>query len=134
MAYDHNYARLNWLLLPITVITAAVVSRTLKHVIDRPRPPLAGQLIYEFNPSMPSGHTVAAFAFVGSISFIWRKWWLIFLWILAVIIAVSRLYIGVHWLSDVVVGALVGLAVSYCVFVIWQRYVCHRFLVSDSNR
>lgn len=87
---------------------------TLKHLVGRDRPWLdvAGlvPLIQEGDPnSFPSGHTCASFA---AASAWWRllpkKWMKITAGIMAVCMGLSRLYVGVHYPSDVLVGALVG--------------------------
>jgi membrane-associated phospholipid phosphatase len=66
--------------------------------------------------SFPSGHTGAAFAFFGVPLFADRRrgWWAL---IAAAAIAWSRIYLNVHHLSDVVVGALVGLVTA---FLVWE--------------
>jgi membrane-associated phospholipid phosphatase len=67
--------------------------------------------------SFPSGHTGAAFAFFGVPLFANRRygWWALFA---AGAIAWSRIYLNVHHLSDVMVGALVGLITA---FLVWER-------------
>ncbi len=67
--------------------------------------------------SFPSGHTGAAFAFFGVPLFANRKrgWW----WLLAAAaISWSRIYLNVHYLSDVVTGAFVGLLTA---FLVWEH-------------
>lgn len=87
----------------------------LKHLASRPRPWLdvAGltALVAEHDPnSFPSGHTCAAFAFASAL---WHtapeKWMRRAALAAAVLMGLSRLYVGVHYPSDVIVGALVGL-------------------------
>ncbi|MBV8376951.1 MAG: phosphatase PAP2 family protein [Verrucomicrobia bacterium] len=67
--------------------------------------------------SFPSGHTGAAFAFFGVPWFAERRygWWAL---IAAIAIGWSRLYLNVHYLSDVMVGMLVGLVTA---FFVWAR-------------
>jgi membrane-associated phospholipid phosphatase len=67
--------------------------------------------------SFPSGHTGAAFAFFGVPFFANRRhgWWALFP---AAAIAWSRIYLNVHHLSDVMVGALVGLVTAS---LVWER-------------
>jgi membrane-associated phospholipid phosphatase len=67
--------------------------------------------------SFPSGHTGAAFAFFGVPLFANRRygWCALFA---AAAIAWSRIYLNVHHLSDVMVGALVGLVAAY---LVWER-------------
>jgi len=58
--------------------------------------------------SMPSGHAIASFAGLVTIGLIAprAKW---FTWSLAIVIGLSRLCIGVHWASDVILGAFIGM-------------------------
>ena len=95
----------------------------LKHLVARPRPWLdvAGlvPLIQEPDPnSFPSGHTCAAFAAPSAwwraLPRRWRRWTGL---VLAVCMGLSRLYVGVHYPSDVIAGALVGL---FCGWAAWK--------------
>ena len=88
---------------------ATVVSGVLKYIIARPRPVGLRILETQITPlSMPSGHATLA----GTIyTFIEKKVYpkeKILLLILVILTAVSRLYLGVHYLSDVLVGLLLG--------------------------
>jgi undecaprenyl-diphosphatase len=99
----------------------------LKHLVARPRPftALAGltALVEESDPnSFPSGHTTAAFAFALAV---WttapRRWMRWAALAAAVLMAFSRLYVGVHYPSDVLAGALMG-ALAGCL----ARRLCRR--------
>lgn len=95
----------------------------LKHLVARPRPWLdvAGliPLVDEPDPnSFPSGHTCAAFA-AGLSWFraLPERWMGVLAVVLAVCMGLSRLYVGVHYPSDVLAGALVG---SFCAWLAWK--------------
>ena len=98
----------------------------LKPLVARDRPWLTVEglrfLVEEHDPnSFPSGHTSAAFAAAG----IWFKtlperWMGITGIMLAVLMGLSRLYVGVHFPSDVLVGALMGLLAA-C--LVWYGYL-----------
>ena len=103
------------------VMIAATLARpamefTLKALADRPRPDLE-RLLPGNGPSFPSGHVLAAIALWGLLPPIValftnkRSWWwasVAFSGLLIAAISASRIYLGVHWFSDVVGGLIVG--------------------------
>lgn len=62
--------------------------------------------------SMPSGHTVSAFAIAVGLGYFLPKWRDLLL-LIAALIGVSRIVLGAHFVSDVVVGAAIGMASAY---------------------
>ena len=99
----------------------------LKHIFLRPRPwlnfPIV-PLVTELDPnSFPSGHTCAAFAagLVWARGLPWR-WARRLAPVLAVCMGLSRLYVGVHYPSDVLVGTVVGTA---CAWAAWRLILWH---------
>ncbi|MGN0968795.1 MAG: phosphatase PAP2 family protein [Oscillospiraceae bacterium] len=99
----------------------------LKHLVSRPRPWLdvAGltALVAENDPnSFPSGHTTAAFAFASAL---WRtapdKWMKGAALAAAVLMGFSRLYVGVHYPSDVLTGVVVGLLAGWLACLLVRR-------------
>lgn len=109
------------LVLPAAVITAGLVSHALKPVIGRERPPEEFRLVVEANHAMPSGHAtgMAALAMVCTLWW-WPRggWWRLpvaGVWALAVAVSWTRLYLGVHWFSDVLAGLILGGAVAFVV-------------------
>lgn len=96
---------------------------TLKLLVSRDRPWVTVEglipLLYSTDPnSFPSGHTCAAFAFATSQCCCWKKRRIrISVLFAAVLMGFSRLYVEVHYPSDVLVGALVG---SLCGGIVWH--------------
>lgn len=104
------------------LLCACVTSGVIKPMADRLRPYEVKQmLIYIPMPmgaSFPSGHTSSSFAAAFSI-FLWHKKESVPAFIVAVLIAFSRMYFYVHFPTDVLIGALIGVlsafAVSYAI-------------------
>lgn len=97
----------------------------IKELVQRPRPfeTIPGLTVLGFTPisrSFPSGHACSSFAAALMLTkFLGKKGALFY--ILAVTIAVSRPYIGVHYVSDIIVGAVVGTLGSMVIFAIYRK-------------
>jgi len=98
----------------VTIASAEVVTFFGKLLFHRGRPLLA--VINETDFSFPSGHATIAVAFYGYLAYFFIKslkdkytWPIIILtFLIIILIGFSRLYLGVHYLSDVLAGYLVG--------------------------
>jgi len=104
------------LLFSITMLLAGLLIYILKNIIERIRPENA--LIAESNFSFPSGHALASLVFFGFLAYFLlkrtkskTKKFVITISAIIVIILIgfSRLYLNIHWLSDVLAGFLLGL-------------------------
>jgi membrane-associated phospholipid phosphatase len=122
--------RRRWLALVVFAVAeslAPLLSTLLKALVDRARPP--DGLVHPVGASFPSVHTTYAGATCVALVLLFstpgtrRSWW----WMLASLgivgMAWSRTYLQVHWLTDVIAGALLGTGVSLLVFAIAQRHV-----------
>ena len=115
----------------VTVAATIVETYALKYIIKRPRPyityPDLSHLNTEGTPSFPSGHTSAAFALATSASLNYPKWYVIvpsFAW--AGLTGYSRMYLGVHYPTDVLAGAALGAGTAWLgwkVNKLWQKRI-----------
>lgn len=95
-----------------------IVTYGMKYAIDRQRPyerypDRVYAYSHEDSPSFPSGHTATAFALATSLSIKYPKWYVIApsaFW--ACSVGVSRMNEGVHYPSDVLAGAAIGVGCS----------------------
>lgn len=120
------------LMLPlfISVAGSGLMTIIIKYLVDRSRPGVDIALYLEKLPSFPSAHAALVFAFFGYLLYlVWKfnynltqRFFLSFIFILIIIlIGFSRLYLGVHFLSDVIAGYLIGLAWVLVAVYISQR-------------
>lgn len=90
------------ILLVSTVLTRVVVDIS-KFIISRPRP----EEVEMITSSFPSGHAALGFMVFAVLSYQYKEL-RIWLFILASLVALSRVFIGAHYLSDVFAGAIIG--------------------------
>ena len=106
------------------LLIATILNILLKNILQRPRP-IEYRLIDETGYSFPSGHSMVAMAFYGLLIYLiyryeknkFLKYILIsLLSILIILIGISRIYLGVHYTSDVLAGFLIS--ISYLIIYI----------------
>ncbi len=101
-----------------SVVTASIIVTGIKHTVNRVRPYNTYTYLEKEStggsPSFPSGHTSDAFSLATSLSLANPKWYVIvpsFTW--ATLVGYSRMDLGVHYPSDVLIGALLGAGSAY---------------------
>ena len=113
-------------LIAINLVLVFLLNRILKWIIRRPRPERL-QLVLEKGFSFPSGHSMIAFGFYGFLIYLTYKNFknkkikyplMIFLSILILAIGISRVYLGVHYVTDVIGGFIFG----FLYLVIFIKY------------
>jgi undecaprenyl-diphosphatase len=96
------------------VVLASVTSDAVKAATDRPRPDVDTLVSRPHTSSFPSGHAATGFACATVLGVLLPRWRAP-LFALAALIALSRLYVGVHFPLDVVAGAALGVVVGVVV-------------------
>ena len=115
------------MIVPVLILSDQLSSSFIKSLVDRARPchtvegvPIIQSIhmLVDCGPgkSFPSSHAVNNFALATVFSFYYRKWiWWFVAW--ASLVALSRPAVGVHYPSDILGGAIIGVLVG--AFVIW---------------
>jgi len=120
----------NAVYIGVSIGVGGVVTQAMKYSINRPRPRVTYPDItfYESqeNLSFPSGHTSLAFSTATALSLKYPKWYVIVpscLW--AGSVGYSRMNLGVHYPSDVLVGALIGAGSAFVTYKVnnwfWKK-------------
>jgi membrane-associated phospholipid phosphatase len=106
--------------VPIAMAVAYLLNSVIKSLVAEPRPcrvvpdvhtvlPCDGPKDYSF----PSNHTVVVAAFAASVLLFNRRWGL-FALVFALVMGLTRVYVGAHYPHDVLAGFVIGLAVGAC--------------------
>ena len=103
--------------LAVTSIVGGLMNVGLKHYFDRPRPDLALALRSAHGSSFPSGHAMGSIIVFGALAYLafrtvrrWRNAAAILAAAITIVVAIalSRVYLGVHWISDIAAGLTIG--------------------------
>lgn len=105
-------------MVSLNLLAVGVLNQIFKYIVQRPRP-IESRLIEESGYSFPSGHSMVSTAFYGLIIYFIFKYvknkkirniCCALLSILVLLIGVSRIYLGVHYTSDVIAGFVFSIA------------------------
>ena len=140
---SRHWRRDAWL-FGITVIGAGILNTTLKLTFRRPRPVPFFNLLPPESFSFPSGHSLASFCFFGALAVIFsarirNRSIHILVWTVATVvvflIGLSRIYLGVHYTTDVLAGfaaALIWVMVVRFVEIRITRFRSRRVAASEN--
>ena len=125
------FCKKNRWFITFDLVGCTVINQTIKHIVRRPRPNVV-RLVSESGYSFPSGHSMISVAFYGLVIYFfykninnkYLKWALISLLSLLILtIGFSRIYVGVHYFTDVVGGYLLALAYLVVYIYIYNKKV-----------
>lgn len=115
--------------LGLSLAFSMVFNNTLKEIVDAPRPFTEyPNRVENLRPStssgnsFPSGHTQLFSTFLyGAAFYLKKKWIYIASSILVILMMMSRIYLGVHYLEDVVAAAIIGLILGYIIYYFYDK-------------
>jgi undecaprenyl-diphosphatase len=112
----------------LSVGGAAILNALLKQLFQRPRPEIVTPVVTAHGFAFPSGHTMSSMAFACAVVLLcwrarWRYRWPVSIGALAVafLVGASRIYLGVHYPSDVLAGWLMSLDFVSVVYLLLFR-------------
>jgi undecaprenyl-diphosphatase len=121
----------------LNMVLVVALNVLIKSLVQRPRPD-GFRLVAETGFSFPSGHSMVAMAFFGLLAwFVWKyerdramRWfWCISFGVIVVMVGISRIYLGVHYATDV----LGGFCVSLAWLAFYTQVICPLFLPEPPN-
>jgi len=130
----------------IITLSSGILAGALKHVVGRPRPPgfifSPGDIFPSINQyAYPSGHVLFFVVFFGFVAYLgWKfltgltRWLLVSLCaVLILLIGPSRIYLGEHWVSDVIGSYLIG-TFWLIILILLYELVLHRMSARRKNK
>ena len=123
------FCKKNRWFITFDLVGCTVINQTIKHIVRRPRSNVL-RLVEESGYSFPSGHSMISVAFYGLVIYLvyknvnnkYLKWTLITLLSLLILtIGFSRIYVGVHYFTDVVGGFFLALAYLIVYIYIYNK-------------
>ncbi|WP_341350112.1 phosphatase PAP2 family protein [Clostridium drakei] len=130
---NEEYRNIGFMTSGTLILSTIIGEGIVKHLVRRIRPcnHLNENKLLISEPksySFPSGHTLSSFAVAGVLSVYFAEYSFIFIGI-AFLIALSRVYLYVHYPTDVIAGIVLGLLCSKLVFMILQQGCFQKIIV-----
>ncbi|MFN3551403.1 MAG: phosphatase PAP2 family protein [Endomicrobiia bacterium] len=132
---NRDYRIAGWTILIALIFSDILSSKILKNIFLRPRPfevlDNVFKLVSSAGPSFPSSHALNSFNVAALIMlFLRKKVYTITAFVLAFLSAYSRVYVGVHYPSDVIFGAVLGIFIGF----LFYKFVDKIFKLSTDKR
>ena len=115
------------LIIVLSSISSVIINNLVKIIVKRERPDYL-RMVMEKSYSFPSGHAMISVLFFGSIIYLvnkhnlkYKKLITFSLSTFILLIGISRIYLGVHYLTDVVGGYLLGFIVLFLIICLFER-------------
>lgn len=138
--------RLSALLLVVGLIGGVALSEGLKALFERARPPAAYQAVETLNASFPSGHALLSTVFYLTLGVMltrafpqkrFKAFVLGSAILIALLIGLTRVYLGAHWASDVIAGWCAGaawaMALWLVAYAVERRQAVHHAKLQDAE-
>lgn len=118
------------------VFTRFILAEVIRTIWFRPRPFVSLHLVPLINQSpaeasFPSGHASFYFA-LSTIVFHYNKKMGIFFYVASFLIVISRVFVGVHWPSDILAGAVLGILMGWILNKLFRKHT-HKIIKSYNN-
>lgn len=133
---SNRYRKVGFMVLGALALGSILGEVIIKNIVQRDRPFIVMEGIDMLikaptSYSFPSGHTTSSFAAAGVLSINFKNK-SIYIFALASLIAFSRIYLGVHFPTDIIVGIILGLSCAYTsVFI--GRKIYYKKVLKDSK-
>lgn len=117
------------------LFSRGIITEVIRYFYDSPRPFVAlgfEPLIFDGARSFPSGHTALLFAFAFSL-FLFNKKFGIWMGVAALLVALARIYAGVHWPFDILGGIVVATLGTYIAYVALRKVADFNFDVTKED-
>lgn len=125
-----------FIIIALAIAFGGLLGSIIKDIVGRPRPILefqelisAGEVqvhtVFDImkRRSFPSGHTQTAFGAWAAVTYYYRGWYTPILFILALMVGISRIYLGLHFPLDIIAGAVIGVSVASLVCFLGDRVI-----------
>lgn len=122
--WNNPFLRQAMVIVVIVVLSAMIIVTMIKYVVRRQRPQPPGEFVtFKYDAySFPSGHSARLMALAVGLAFFFPTLsWLVM--VIALLVAAARVVVGVHYVSDIVVGLITGAIVAWGTVILLQGFL-----------